>query len=558
MTNLADSGPGTLRQAVADAESGDTITFATSGTITLNGGPLHITNDLTIAGPGPANLSVSGNNARRVFDVPLGATASISGLIIRDGRSDYGGGMLNAGTLVLSNCVITANGSTIGNSGSGGGIFNAGALTLIACTISHNLCGDGGPGANGQDGTSGALDGGNGGGGTGGGIYNAGTLTLIACTVANNAAGNGGHGGTGGQGILGLFLDDGNGGSGGVGGSGGSGGGILNIRTLVLSNCTMYGNSAGNGGHGGDGGSTGQLDCGHGGDGGQGGNSGNGGFGYNAVASGLTMTGCTVTANRCGAGGAGGTGGQADKGNIGNGANGGSGSSGHGGGIINYAGALTVNGCTLSINSAYQGGGFYGVSDTTTLNNCTLSGNSATSGGGIYDTSGTLFLTNTIVGGNSFDNLYFSGGGFGFANNLTSGDPLLAPLGNYGGPTLTMPPLHGSPAIDAGLDSVMNFLATDQRGYTRRSGAHVDIGAVEAQAVSVANAPVLKSAAIQGGAFSFSYTNLPGADFTVLGSTNLSQWEILGPATRDGVGQYYFSDPEAPNYPQRFYKVASP
>jgi len=143
-------------------------------------------------------------------------------------------------------------------------------------------------------------------------------------------------------------------------------------------------------------------------------------------------------------------------------------------------------------------------------------------------------------------------------NNLTNGNPLLAPLGNYGGPTLTMPPLHGSLAIDAGLDSVTNFLATDQRGYPRRSGAHVDIGAVEAQAVSVANAPVLKSAAIQGGAFSFSFANMPNADFTVLASTNLSQWEILGAATQDASGQYHFSDPEAPNYPQRFYKVASP
>ena len=42
--------------------------------------------------------------------------------------------------------------------------------------------------------------------------------------------------------------------------------------------------------------------------------------------------------------------------------------------------------------------------------------------------------------------------------------PNLAPLGNYGGPTQTMPPLPGSPAIDAGSNAATNTFATDQRG----------------------------------------------------------------------------------------------
>ena len=49
--------------------------------------------------------------------------------------------------------------------------------------------------------------------------------------------------------------------------------------------------------------------------------------------------------------------------------------------------------------------------------------------------------------------------------------PMLAPLGNYGGPTQTMPPLPGSPAIDAGSDSATNLFATDQRGHARASPA---------------------------------------------------------------------------------------
>ncbi|MEI9959962.1 MAG: choice-of-anchor Q domain-containing protein [Limisphaerales bacterium] len=61
-------------------------------------------------------------------------------------------------------------------------------------------------------------------------------------------------------------------------------------------------------------------------------------------------------------------------------------------------------------------------------------------------------------------------------SSILTGNPLLAPLGNYGGPTQTMPPLPGSPAIDAGGSGILN---TDQRGYARPFGANPDIGAIE-------------------------------------------------------------------------------
>jgi len=74
-------------------------------------------------------------------------------------------------------------------------------------------------------------------------------------------------------------------------------------------------------------------------------------------------------------------------------------------------------------------------------------------------------------------------------------NPLLAPLGNHGGSTPTMPLCSGmgapvrsckgiSPAIDTGDDAVTGApdnLTTDQRGLLRETGAHVDIGAYEAQ-----------------------------------------------------------------------------
>ena len=90
VTTLADSGAGSLRQAIADAVSEDTITFAVPGTIALTGGELVIDKALTISGPGANALTLSGNNASRVLYVPLGVPAGggsvrISGLTIADG-----------------------------------------------------------------------------------------------------------------------------------------------------------------------------------------------------------------------------------------------------------------------------------------------------------------------------------------------------------------------------------------------------------------------------------------------------------------------------------------
>jgi len=69
VTTLDDGGVGSLRQAIAEAAPCDTITFAVEGTITLTAGPLVIGKNLEIAGPGPKELTISGNHAGRVFVV---------------------------------------------------------------------------------------------------------------------------------------------------------------------------------------------------------------------------------------------------------------------------------------------------------------------------------------------------------------------------------------------------------------------------------------------------------------------------------------------------------
>src|SRR5258708_6353258 len=77
VTNSADSGPGSLRAAIASAAPGETIDFSVRGTITLTSGELVINRDLTIAGPGPANLAVQrstagGTPAFRIFNIQGG------------------------------------------------------------------------------------------------------------------------------------------------------------------------------------------------------------------------------------------------------------------------------------------------------------------------------------------------------------------------------------------------------------------------------------------------------------------------------------------------------
>jgi hypothetical protein len=72
VTNNLDSGTGSLRADIAAAHNGDTIVFAPSldgQTITLTSGELLIRKNLTIAGPGAGELTVSGNHASRVFEV---------------------------------------------------------------------------------------------------------------------------------------------------------------------------------------------------------------------------------------------------------------------------------------------------------------------------------------------------------------------------------------------------------------------------------------------------------------------------------------------------------
>jgi hypothetical protein len=206
------------------------------------------------------------------------------------------------------------------------------------------------------------------------------------------------------------------------------------------------------------------------------------------------------------------------------------------GGAIMNQGTLTVNNVTLSNNHSASGGAAIINTSTgnTTITNSTISGNQSGSVGAIFNAHGAMTISNTTVTGNTsaggapgaaifndstgvanvinctitqntggpmavfqnngtgqltLKNSIVSGntGGDVFkitdaGNNLIGGTPLLAPLGNYGGPTQTMALLPGSPAINAGTGT--GAPATDQRGIGR-VGA-VDIGAFESRGFAIA------------------------------------------------------------------------
>ncbi len=269
------------------------------------------------------------------------------------------------------------------------------------------------------------------GGGSGGGIYVLGTLNLTAVTLDNNSAGDGG----------GL--------------AGGS------ASSLTLADVTLSGNSATNGG----------------------------GIYLKDSVAGASLTEVSLLNNTAGT---------------------------SGGGIYAEASGLALTGGTLSGNTAKDGGGICndGAGFTQTLTNVTVSGNSATSdGGGINAQSGTLILTNVTISGNSASapkgggirrkagsvqllNTIIanssSGGncdgtitdnGFNQADDATCGtipatltglDPTLA---DNGGPTWTHALLAGSSALDTGTNS--GCPATDQRGYARPGNGVCDVGAYE-------------------------------------------------------------------------------
>lgn len=148
--NLSDSGPGSLRQAVLDANAAagaDTVAFQAglAGTITLTSDEILITDSVDIAGPGASVLTIHGNDTSRIFRVQnslADVQVTVSGLTLTHGFDRFGGAVAVFGeSLTLRNVVVSDNEALF----SGGNVYvQAGSLTVQESTISGGVTDDGG------------------------------------------------------------------------------------------------------------------------------------------------------------------------------------------------------------------------------------------------------------------------------------------------------------------------------------------------------------------------------------------------------------------------------
>ncbi|MEW6494201.1 MAG: DUF4347 domain-containing protein [Cyanobacteriota bacterium] len=387
--NDGDLSPGdvSLREAILFSSAGGTIDFdpcLAGGTITLTQGELVINKDLTINGLGADNLTVSGNNASRVFNINDGDDSSlidvvIEGLTIANGFTiSPGGGIDNQENLTVINSTIRDNKSSFANvDGRGGGISNGfgsdiANLTVINSTISGNRADSAGGIFNDSTLTviNSTISGNRAEFGIGGGIeMRSGTLTVSGTTIRDNSAAREGGGINIGDSPNTLILSDST-----ISGNsaGNDGGGIYSIgssNTLEVTNSTISGNLAGNSGGG--------IEISEGGN--------------------LTLTDSTISDNTAKL---------------------------FGGGILNEQSTVTVTNSTISSNQTDEedgsaGGGIYNNRGTVAVTDTTISDNYARlSGGGIFSLLGTLTVTSSTISGNRAE--FGSGGGLNtFGGTLT-------------------------------------------------------------------------------------------------------------------------------------------
>lgn len=135
VTSIADSGAGSLRNAVSGATDGDTINFdpSVAGTINLSS-PISIYHNITVQGPGAAQVTLSGQDLVQDLINHAAGAVTISGLTFADGAGATGGAIDNEGDLTLSGVAVKNNTAA----GKGGGIYSSGPLSLDKSTVSGN------------------------------------------------------------------------------------------------------------------------------------------------------------------------------------------------------------------------------------------------------------------------------------------------------------------------------------------------------------------------------------------------------------------------------------
>jgi len=452
VTNTNDSGPGSLRQAMIDANANapaiDTITFdatvfATMQTITLTTGELTVNDSVTVNGPGASLLQINGNNASRIFNIFVGGsqgTINITGMTLNNAATTASGGaILNYNEFLSLTGVTITNCTASASSGGGGAIAHqstSGSLALDNCILTGNK-------ATGSFGDGGAIL-----------LQGSIPITISNSVITNNSA-----------------TDD--------------GGAINNALggTLIIANCNFNNNTAG-----GDGGAvlwaTGTLSLTNSTFANNKSSATGGAMVFTVSSSGsFLIEGTTFSGNQA-LGGAGGGllfngSGPAGKMFIRSSTFSGNASSSTGAGMAtSSSGTLTVQNCTFTGNAAGgSGGGGIGRTSSTTmaLESTIVSGNSGGTAPDLFS-AGTMTAKNCAIGSKAGVTTFTDqGGNLPFGSNL-----MLGGLANNGGPTQTHALLAGSPCINAGSNP--NASKVDQRGVNREwPSGKPDIGAYEVQ-----------------------------------------------------------------------------
>jgi len=222
VTSRADDGtPGTLRSVIGAANPGDIITFGVTGTIALALGSLDISKSLTISGPGASSLSIDGSHAYTVIVIEAGSVVTISGVTLTNGHNPnpggfgWGGGVLNRGTLTLTDVTLSGNYAPYG-----GAIFNysnSSGLIVRNSTLSGNSADYGGAIWNNPN----AL------------------ATVVSSTFSGNSATNDGGGIANNDGFLSISFSTF---SGNVAAQGGALAGPYTVKNTLLANSLAGGN----------------------------------------------------------------------------------------------------------------------------------------------------------------------------------------------------------------------------------------------------------------------------------------------------------------------------
>ena len=266
VSNTGDSGAGSLRQAILDANGApgdDVISITTTGAVTLASALPTLGDNVTIDGSAVPNFTIDVNGTGTGLSIAPGVTAKIDGITVTgasnsgvmnsgsltldhvaiksNATSGSGGGIDNeSGSLVLRNSVVSGNTSS---SGQGGGIFNKASLSVTDSTITDNkatnVSGGGIYNAGGNVTVSNSTVNGNSAFHDGGIDNHAGSLTLTASTVSDNTArvGGGIHNESGTVKLISSTVS-------GNGATVAGGGGILNDANLTITNSTVSGNGA--------------------------------------------------------------------------------------------------------------------------------------------------------------------------------------------------------------------------------------------------------------------------------------------------------------------------